>query len=536
MSFNTEFSYIIEENLSGLLSCDPSWERVELGKVANIVNGFAFNSQDFDNSVGLPLVRIRDIVRGYSSTYYNGVYDTQYIVNNGDILIGMDGDFNVGVWNGGMALLNQRVCKVTINETFYDSIFFRNIIQGYLDAINSYTSSVTVKHISSSTIKLIPIPLPPLAEQKYIGEVLETSIKRLKNIKNDLEETFLSVNALRKAAVKNAINGTLIKSDILSTNLLDIPKMKLGELGALERGKSKHRPRNDEKLYGGIYPFIQTGDIANADQEITSYNKTYSEFGLQQSKLFPTGTLCITIAANIADTAILSFPACFPDSVVGFIGNPNFIDTYFAKYFIDSIKDDLEAQAPATAQKNINLAILKGLGVPVPPIHLQKKIVQKVQAILELSKSIADRTKDVLSQIEVIIKSVVVQALEGNLSKSWRSDHIFDVSDRNSSTSLLASINRLQNELLLSTTSNKGKNQKMKSHLLENVVPILDVLKKTGNALSSQELFINAGYPNDSGTLEIEKFFLDVRENLSLGKINRIRRDDEDFFQIIDRD
>jgi len=88
------------------------------------------------------------------------------------------------------------------------------------------------------------------------------------------------------------------------------------------RGKSKHRPRNDERLYGGDIPFIQTGDIRNASHIITQYSQTYSEVGLKQSKLWPRGTLCITIAANIAETSILGFDACFPDSVIGFVADP----------------------------------------------------------------------------------------------------------------------------------------------------------------------------------------------------------------------
>jgi type I restriction enzyme S subunit len=98
-------------------------------------------------------------------------------------------------------------------------------------------------------------------------------------------------------------------------------KFKLTDLGKLARGKSKHRPRDAAFLYGGPYPFIQTGDIKSANHKIFHHHQTYSEAGLAQSKLWPKGTIAITIAANIADTGILSFPSCFPDSVLGFIAN-----------------------------------------------------------------------------------------------------------------------------------------------------------------------------------------------------------------------
>ena len=95
-------------------------------------------------------------------------------------------------------------------------------------------------------------------------------------------------------------------------------RLKLGEIGTLERGRSQHRPRNDPRLFGGPYPFIQTGDVASANVYIMEHHQTLSEFGMEQSRMFSAGTLCITIAANIGDVAILSYDCCFPDSVVGF--------------------------------------------------------------------------------------------------------------------------------------------------------------------------------------------------------------------------
>ncbi|MEH7275928.1 restriction endonuclease subunit S, partial [Neobacillus vireti] len=106
-------------------------------------------------------------------------------------------------------------------------------------------------------------------------------------------------------------------------NKLEISSYKLNELGTVSRGKSRHRPRDDKSLYGGKYPFIQTGDVKKANFYIRDFKQTYNEKGLAQSKLWNKGTLCITIAANIAETAILDIDACFPDSIVGFIPDEN---------------------------------------------------------------------------------------------------------------------------------------------------------------------------------------------------------------------
>jgi type I restriction enzyme S subunit len=113
---------------------------------------------------------------------------------------------------------------------------------------------------------------------------------------------------------------------------------KLNELGFVGRGKSRHRPRDAAFLYGGRYPFFQTGDIKAANFHLTEYKQTYSEEGLAQSKLWKPGTLCITIAANIADSAILGIEGCFPDSVVGFIADPDKADVQFIKYSVDTLK------------------------------------------------------------------------------------------------------------------------------------------------------------------------------------------------------
>jgi type I restriction enzyme S subunit len=153
----------------------------------------------------------------------------------------------------------------------------------------------------------------------------------------------------------------------------------LADLGSLDRGVSKHRPRNDPSLLGGSHPLIQTGEVANCDGYIRSYTSTYSDKGLLQSKLWPAGTLCITIAANIAKTGILLFPACFPDSVVGFTASETATVEY-VRFWLSFLQKTLEANAPESAQKNINLAILRDLQIPVPPIDLIRRFAAIVLA------------------------------------------------------------------------------------------------------------------------------------------------------------
>lgn len=164
------------------------------------------------------------------------------------------------------------------------------------------------------------------------------------------------------------------------SNSFGLSEATLPELGEFGRGVSKHRPRNDPKLLGGEYPLIQTGDVANAGLYITSYNSTYSELGLKQSKMWDKGTLCITIAANIAKTAILEFDACFPDSVVGFTANEK-TSNVFIHYWFSFFQAILESQAPESAQKNINLKILSELKVIVPEKEKQNEFVEFIKQV-----------------------------------------------------------------------------------------------------------------------------------------------------------
>jgi type I restriction enzyme S subunit len=150
---------------------------------------------------------------------------------------------------------------------------------------------------------------------------------------------------------------------------------RLDQLGTVSRGRSRHRPRDAAHLYGGPHPFIQTGDVKHAGLYISSFSQTYTEAGLAQSKLWPVGTLCITIAANIADTAILGIDACFPDSVIGFIADPAQADTRFIKYLFDAtIKNRAQQFSQGATQDNLSQEKLLSLEFEIPPVEQQTRI------------------------------------------------------------------------------------------------------------------------------------------------------------------
>ena len=150
----------------------------------------------------------------------------------------------------------------------------------------------------------------------------------------------------------------------------------LNELGTVSRGRSRHRPRNDNSLFGGKYPFVQTADVKAANFYLTDYTETYNEKGLEQSRLWKAGTLCITNAANIADTAILGIDACFPDSIMGFVPFEGVSNAKFIKYAFDMLQRDIKQISQGTAQDNLSWQKLETIKFPAPDIKIQNKIVE----------------------------------------------------------------------------------------------------------------------------------------------------------------
>ncbi|WP_024711489.1 restriction endonuclease subunit S [Xanthomonas oryzae] len=433
MSFTANLDEIIDENRNGQLGSHLSWSRVQLADVAEVLNGFPFDSDRFNAEAGHPVIRIRDVVRGTTRTFYSGAAPEGFWIDKGEILIGMDGDFNAAIWKSSRALLNQRVLRLkSQDDTMYDGRFLFHVIGGYLQAINAHTSSVTVKHLSSKTVLSIPLPLPPIEEQKRIAQKLDALLAQVDTLKARIDAIPALLKRFRKSVIHSAVIGRLsadlrvpIEKSEEQEQLGPLElwrEVALASLGELSRGKSKHRPRNDSRLYGSAYPFIQTGDVANSRGTLTSSKVFYSEFGLKQSRLFPSGTLCITIAANIADTAMLAIDACFPDSVVGFIPNKDDCVAQFIKYVIDDNKESLEALAPATAQKNINLKVLNQVKLRIPPIKEQTEIVRRVEQLFAYADQLEAKVAAAQKRINALTQSLLAKAFRGELVPQDPSD------------------------------------------------------------------------------------------------------------------
>lgn len=216
---------------------------------------------------------------------------------------------------------------------------------------------------------------------------------------------------------------------------------KLSEVSKIGRGKSKHRPRDAEFLYGGQYPFIQTGDIRNADLYLTNYTQTYSEAGLKQSKLWDENTLCITIAANIAETTILQIKACFPDSIIGLIPNENDATVLFVKYQFDKFKIEIQNLSQGVAQANLNQEKLSNIEFNFPSLEEQTKIANFLSSVdeklnlLKEKKSLLEEYKKGIMQ-KIFNQEIRFKDDNGEDFGDWEEKSLGNIADVNKGNQL----------------------------------------------------------------------------------------------------
>ena len=308
-----------------------------------------------------------------------------------------DYDFAFG---GFMGMLTPKDCLLP------RYIFYLMISDNYKKFIAALSDGANINNLKFSDLGRFSVPIPSLSEQLYIVAILDKVFNSIATAKANAERNLHNVHSLFESHLQAVFTDH--KKNCVYKRL---PAVAI-DFG---RGKSKHRPRNDPKLYGGEYPFIQTGDIRKSDHLITSYSQTYNDIGLAQSKLWPKGTLCITIAANIAETGILDFDACFPDSVIGVVVNEQITSNRFLEYLLQSFKAHLQAQGKGSAQDNINLGTFENQEFPFPDIAEQYSILEILDALREKTRLLKFIYQQKIAALDELKQSILHQAFTGQL-------------------------------------------------------------------------------------------------------------------------
>ena len=370
------------------------------------------------------------------------------------------------------AATNQAVCAI-FSQRFYNRFLFYYLLMQRQSLIDLGQGGAQ-PNISQTILGEFSTPLPPtLQDQERIVERIDSLFAELDKAEETLRHTITLCEQYKQSVLKAAVTGELSKEwrkanpptetgkQLLQRILKErrtawekaelakmtakgqkpandnwkkkykepqapdtsgLPELPEGwtwatfpQLGEFGRGKSKHRPRDDARLYGGDYPFLQTGTVRASNGMITTYDNTYSDFGLAQSKLWPKGTVCITIAANIANSGILTFSACFPDSIVGLVPHSD-INVHYIECFIRTAQKNLDRYAPATAQKNINLEILESVAIPMPPKDEQFFLAKLLEQHLEDVNGTKELCQKERLRCAALRQSILKQAFTGQLT------------------------------------------------------------------------------------------------------------------------
>ncbi|WP_339329543.1 restriction endonuclease subunit S [Aeromonas hydrophila] len=475
MAFTMTVSELIEADKSGLLGKHATWERVPLAQVASILNGAPFNSSSFSNDAGVPLVRIRDVLTGRTNTYYNGVYDKIFLVKAGDLLVGMDGDFNSNFWGSQTALLNQRVCKITPNVAFYDKKFLAYALPGYLSAINKNTSSITVKHLSSKTIGDIDLPLPPRAEQTRIVTKLEELLTDLDAGMAELKTAQKKLAQYRQSLLKAAVEGGLttqwredkpatdsgaqLLDRILlerrahweakqlakfaeqgkkppkewqkkypepvqpdTTNLPPLPEgwvwATISQLATIGTGVTPLKSKSQYYVDGDI-PWVTSGALNN--EIVTEAIEYVTPLAIKECRLelYPAGALLIAMygeGKTRGKCSELAISATINQAIAALVFEDSALACkQYLKYFLLKSYDDMRNQASGGVQPNLNLQIIRSISVPIPPLDEQHTITNILSEQLEATKDQDAAIERSLQQSTVQRQNILRAAFAGQL-------------------------------------------------------------------------------------------------------------------------
>ena len=406
---------------------------------ANLVGKAAQTNRDLQATFGAFCGAVRPLKQKISS--YLGLYMTTPLYRDQAQASGK----GIGINNLNKKALNNMLVPVPPEKEQHRIVQKVDELMALCDRLEQQTSDQLEAHET-----LVDTLLDTLTQSKNATELAE-NWARLAAHFDTLFNTEQSIDKLKQTILQLAVMGRLVEQDAgdepteaLLSKLADIKRQlisqgllkkerndyqvdkdeapyeiptnwrwcSLTDIGELARGKSKHRPRNDPALYrNGTVPLIQTGDVARAAPRVTTFSAKYNRKGVEQSRLWKPGTLCITIAANIGDTGILGFDACFPDSVVGFTPFDDSLKVEYFEYFLRTAKQHLEQFAPATAQKNINLDVLQKTLVPLPPSTEIARIVQKVDELMNLCDQLKERLNQTSETRHQLAEAVVEGAL-----------------------------------------------------------------------------------------------------------------------------
>lgn len=463
MSFTASLDEIVAENFNGLLSKAPHWSRQKLSDLASIKNGAPLPSSGFNTLVGTPVVRIRNVLDGATETLFDGPVEDSWFIEHGDLLIGMDGDFNAARWKGPRALLNQRVCMVCPTDGRVSVQYLSFVLPGYLAAVNKHTPSITVKHLSSRTVSDLPIPVPPPAEQCTLVAAIETHFSRLDAAVASLTRAKANVKRARASVLKAAVEGRLVPTEaalaradgrdyepasVLLERILAERKAAwaasgvrgkykepvapetdgspglpegwrwttLGQAFAVEVGATPSRQR--PHYWGGEIAWVSSGEVQFC--RIKQTRETITSEGLENTstKVHPRGTVLLGMIGQgrtRGQAAILDIEACNNQNCAAIRVSESGCVPEYVYGWLELQYDETRRLGGGNNQQALNKARVEAIAFPLPPLAEQQRIVVEVDRRLSVLDSL-DATLDAnLARCARLRQAVLKRAFEGRL-------------------------------------------------------------------------------------------------------------------------
>lgn len=413
---------IVNEGKHQLLVKSDKWDRIYLGKIATVQNGYAFKSSSFVKKGGMPLIRIRDIDKETTVDRYSGDYSKDFIVRKGDILVGMDGDFKAAIWRGENALLNQRVCRIIPNSQDFDPKFLFLCLQPYLDAINEETSSVTVKHLSSRSIEEIPLPFPSIYEQRKIVSKIEELFSELDKGIENLRLAQQQLKTYRQAVLKWAFEGRLTNENVKEGELPEGWKWATsGDLFDFvtsgSRGWAKYYSEKGSIFIRITNLDFDTLDLDLAENKIQFVNPPSNSEGLRTK--VQEGDFLFSITGYLGMFAIApKLDNAFVNQHISLCRPKNNFNKKFVGYWIISKSGGhyyLNKMTKGATKAGLGLDDIKNFPVPLTTLEEQNSIVQKIESRFSVVQKMEEGIKQSILLAETLRQSILKKAFEGKL-------------------------------------------------------------------------------------------------------------------------
>ena len=384
------------------------WRWVKLGEVCEIVMGQSPEGESYNVSGrGEPLLNGPTEFGEKSPTPVQWTTSPTRFCAAGDILLCVR-----GATTGRKNLADRRYCigrglaairgKLDLAHTEF--LWFA--LDLATEQILKEASGSTFPNIPGEKLEQVEIPLSPLAEQKRIAGILKEQMAAVERARRSAEGQLQAAEHLPPVYLRAVFDSDETQA---------WPKRKLGDVAVLERGKFTPRPRNDPRYFGGPYKWIQIGEVEAAEKYILEHRGTLNELGLSVSKMFPKGTLVISIAASIGAVGILGFDSCMPDSLVGITPRAGLGDSEYLYYWLSFAREHLESIAPQMAQANLKLGMLNPLELPIPPLAVQRRIAAQLSSQMASAERLRRTLAKQLDAINTLPSALLRRAFSGEL-------------------------------------------------------------------------------------------------------------------------